>query len=227
MAIIASLSEPILIGDDRVKRVPVRDDGEPLVDLLGAFPNLVFDLGRLHVQKDSASISFARREIGVRLTRAQEQLPPGLRLLVKECHRPLWVQKMSWDGYAAFLRGKFPAWSEAEIDVENSKLNAPLDVAPHATGGAVDLTLIDERGQWLDMGTEFNASPLETEGATYTGAANIGPVAQANRNILVDAMTSAGFVNYPTEWWHWSYGDKYWALRTGAPCAIYGPRDPS
>ena len=25
------------------------------------------------------------------------------------------------------------------------------------------------------------------------------------------------------EWWHWSYGDRYWALMTGATAAVYGP----
>jgi D-alanyl-D-alanine dipeptidase len=25
----------------------------------------------------------------------------------------------------------------------------------------------------------------------------------------------AGFVNYPSEWWHWSYGDKYWGFAKG------------
>jgi zinc D-Ala-D-Ala dipeptidase len=30
-------------------------------------------------------------------------------------------------------------------------------------------------------------------------------------------------VNYPTEWWHWSYGDRYWAVMTDAPAALYGP----
>jgi hypothetical protein len=39
----------------------------------------------------------------------------------------------------------------------------------------------------------------------------------------VSASWSAGLVNYPTEWWHWSYGDRYWALLTGADHAIYGP----
>ena len=29
-------------------------------------------------------------------------------------------------------------------------------------------------------------------------------------------LSAAGLVNYPTEWWHWSYGDRYWALATGA-----------
>ncbi len=35
-------------------------------------------------------------------------------------------------------------------------------------------------------------------------------------------LGAAGLVNYPTEWWHWSYGDRYWAMATGAPGAIYG-----
>ncbi|MDT7587682.1 MAG: zinc D-Ala-D-Ala dipeptidase, partial [Pseudonocardiales bacterium] len=37
------------------------------------------------------------------------------------------------------------------------------------------------------------------------------------------ALHSVGFVNYPTEWWHWSYGDRYWAIKTTAAAAIYGP----
>ena len=36
-------------------------------------------------------------------------------------------------------------------------------------------------------------------------------------------VNAAGLVNYPTEWWHWSYGDRYWALATGADRAMYGP----
>lgn len=35
-------------------------------------------------------------------------------------------------------------------------------------------------------------------------------------------MTSAAFVNYPSEWWHWSYGDKYWAAMLNRPYALYG-----
>jgi len=36
-------------------------------------------------------------------------------------------------------------------------------------------------------------------------------------------MAAAGFVNYPSEWWHWSYGDRYWAFTTGPSHARYGP----
>jgi D-alanyl-D-alanine dipeptidase len=192
-----------------------------MVDLITHFPQLAFDLDRQFVQKKSKSISFSRRQVAERLALAQSFLPTGIKLLIKECYRPMWVQKISWDEYSAFLRQKFPDWDQLQLDIECSKLNAPLDVAPHTTGAAVDLTLVDSSGAWLEMGSEFNASPLETDGATYTAAENISAIAKVNRKILINAMTKAGFVNYPTEWWHWSYGDKYWALLTGQPRAIF------
>jgi len=38
---------------------------------------------------------------------------------------------------------------------------------------------------------------------------------------MSDALIQQGFVNYPTEYWHWSYGDKYWAFIKQQPYAIY------
>ena len=52
------------------------------------------------------------------------------------------------------------------------------------------------------------------------------PRAAKNRQLLVDVMTSVGFSNYPGEWWHYSYGESAWALRTGAPFAVYGAAPP-
>ncbi|MBP5934721.1 M15 family metallopeptidase [Streptomyces sp. LBUM 1476] len=80
-------------------------------------------------------------------------------------------------------------------------------------------------GEELDMGTPMNANPEDSDGACYTHAPNITPAARENRRVLGEALSAAGLVNYPTEWWHWSYGDRYWALATGAPTALYGPRE--
>lgn len=41
--------------------------------------------------------------------------------------------------------------------------------------------------------------------------------------MLSEALVAAGMVNYPTEWWHWSYGERYWAHATGAGTTLYGP----
>lgn len=71
----------------------------------------------------------------------------------------------------------------------------------------------------------MNANPEQSDGACYTDAGNITAEAGAHRTVLGKALGAAGLVNYPTEWWHWSYGDRYWALTTGAPAALYGPKD--
>lgn len=202
----------VLIGDERIKAIPVQGRGEPLVDLLKDFLQLAFDQTRANVRSDAKSISFLHRTPAYMLVSAQENLPKGIKLLIKECHRPVSLQAKYWNDYSDKMKLQHQDWSEQQINSECSKFVAPPDVAPHSTGGAVDLTLTNEEGIWLDMGTGFNASLIETANATYTEANNISETARTNRQMLVQAMVSAGFVNYPTEWWHWSYGDKYWAF---------------
>lgn len=87
------------------------------------------------------------------------------------------------------------------------------------------MTLIGHLGRELDMGTRVNASPEESDGACYTDAPGLSDRARTNRATLGRALTSAGLINYGTEWWHWSFGDRYWALQTKQSIARYGPVD--
>ncbi len=41
--------------------------------------------------------------------------------------------------------------------------------------------------------------------------------------MLIAALTGAGLTHYPSEWWHWSFGDRYWAVMRDQSHAIYGP----
>jgi zinc D-Ala-D-Ala dipeptidase len=100
---------------------------------------------------------------------------------------------------------------------------SPPELAPHSAGAAVDLTLCTDDGRELDLGTRVNATPEESEGLCYTDPPGLDGRARHSRGVLAAALHSVGFVNYPTEWWHWSYGDRYWAIKTTAAAAIYGP----
>ncbi|GAB2882730.1 hypothetical protein GCM10027026_37160 [Myroides odoratimimus subsp. xuanwuensis] len=104
---------------------------------------------------------------------------------------------------------------------------SPPGVAPHVSGAAIDLTLVGPAGEEVDMGTPINATPEESQGACYFAAPGLSPEARRHRRLLADALVAAGLVNYPTEWWHWSYGDRYWARLTHRPAAIYGPTAPA
>lgn len=214
-----SVTDIILLSDHRVAGTQVADNGEPLVDTREA--------GALRVDTRQADGdgSYAHVRAGVlrRLLLAQDALPAGIRLLVVEGFRPAALQRRYFDEYATTLRTAHPDARPDRIRELASAYISPPEVAPHVSGGAVDLTLCTADGEELPLGTEVNATPEESEGRCRTGAAGIGPEARANRAVMSRAMTAAGFVNYPTEWWHWSHGDRYWALMTTAPTAKYGP----
>lgn len=209
------------MSDPRVGAIPVAECDEELVDVRGCGLLLV------DPRKQDPADAFAHLRSGVleRLLHAQSRLPRGLRLLFVEGYRPPSLQREYFDEYAGQLRALHPAWSEEEVHSAASRYVSPPAIAPHSAGAAVDLTLADADGRELDLGTRMNADPEESEGACYTHAVNISEEARANREVLGAVLTAAGLVNYPTEWWHWSFGDRYWALATEQAAARYGPKE--
>ncbi|MEV0373188.1 nitrilase-related carbon-nitrogen hydrolase [Streptomyces sp. NPDC050636] len=211
-----------LMADPAVAAVPVRECDEPLVDVWTAAPGLLVSGLR---DDEQGAFSHLREGVLRRLLAAQESLPDGLRLQLVEGYRPLALQRRYFEEYADELRATHPDWDAARIHEAASRYVSPPGIAPHSAGSAVDVTLVTADGDPVDMGTPINASPEESDRACYTGAPDLPPAARAHRRVLNAALTKAGLVNYPTEWWHWSYGDRYWALATGAEHALYGPKE--
>ncbi|MET9912376.1 M15 family metallopeptidase [Streptomyces sp. NPDC006476] len=216
------MTDIITLSDPRVAAVAEADCGEPLVDLRGT------DQLRLDHRQADGDGNYARLRSGAlrRLVRAQRLLPAGVRFLVVEGYRPPDLQRRYFEQYADVMRRAHPDAGPERIRELASAYISPPEVAPHVSGGAVDLTLCDLDGRELPLGTEVNATPEESGGACRTEAPGIGAEARANRAAMSRALTATGFVNYPTEWWHWSYGDRYWALVRRAPAARYGPAAP-
>jgi hypothetical protein len=62
------------------------------------------------------------------------------------------------------------------------------------------------------MGGAVNGHRFGDEASCPFDASGLSRSARRNRDLLAEVMVGAGFVNYPTEWWHWSFGDRCWAL---------------
>jgi zinc D-Ala-D-Ala dipeptidase len=212
-----AISNIVLMSDPRVTAIPVSDNGEDLAD--------VRDHG-LRVSSfradDAGDFAHVRAGLATRLLRAAEALPRGVHLLIIEGYRPPALQRRYFDDYLRSLRATAPDSDEERLRMLTSRYVSPPEIAPHSAGAAIDLTLCADDGTELDFGTAVNANPEQSAGACYTHHPSVGGQARHNRATLAEALHAAGLVNYPTEWWHWSYGDRYWAMETGAPSAVYG-----
>jgi len=161
--------------------------------------------------------------IGVwdRLAEAQQRLPSGWRLVLVEGWRSAAWQRHLCVEYLALLGRRHPGWDPERQLREAHRVAPPPEFASHVSGGAVDVTLATPDGALAWMGTEVNAYPEDCDGACRTDANNVSETAARHRILLHQVLSPSGLVNDPAKWWHWSFGDRFWALRTGAVAACY------
>lgn len=222
---------------------PIAQDGpaaqEPLVDVrdfgLSAANYYALERNPPYWGRVPGAIDvvLVRRGVAERLAEIDRHLrSQGFALHLHDGWRPIEVQRYFHDVWLPErLRARRPDLSGAAFweEVERYWAAPTIDdssPAPHATGGAVDLTLTFADGEPLWMGSLFDdASPLAHLDRFESGADSDSfsdEEARANRRVLYWTMRRAGFVAHPDEWWHYSYGDQTWAKLTGAPAALYG-----
>lgn len=169
---------------------------------------------------DTIESRFARKEVIRRLEEAADSvhLKYGLKFLVYELYRSPEKQAKLRERDRNEIVQRHPDLSEDQIQSALNRISAGVGGSGHQVGAAVDLTLCDENGSLLDMGTRY----LEHNEKTATHSKRISKEQRQNRRILLDAMKEAGFANYPGEWWHFCYGDKMWAAYKHKRYALYG-----
>jgi zinc D-Ala-D-Ala dipeptidase len=211
------------------QQIPIVECGEPLVPI----PLDIFAIESPHpYEKLSApygdrSPFFLRQGVLARLQNAQthlQQTHPGWRIQIFDAYRPVEVQQYMVDytfnelvitaGLSpeeltpaqrqAFQEQVHQFWAVPSLD--------PATPPPHSTGAAVDVTLINAENQTVDMGSPIDEiSPRSYPNYFANHQDRDGVRYQTHRQILTQAMQSAGFRQHPNEWWHFSWGDQLWA----------------
>jgi D-alanyl-D-alanine dipeptidase len=115
----------------------------------------------------------------------------GLGLKMFDCYRPRPYQQRLWD--------KVP---------NPDYVTPPAKGSMHSRGAAVDLTIVDQQGRELDMGTAYDFFGREA----HTDNMNLPAKVLENRRLLRETMEAVGFKGIRTEWWHFSYQSKQWPL---------------
>ena len=218
------------IADPKVIAVPIQENGDAFIDLKDQNQLLY---GPSPEIPNNTDYSKMRKTVYEKILKAQALLPKGIRFCIYEAYRSLALQKTLFDNRYRLISNHYPSWTHEQIFEETTRLVSPIinldgtkNIPPHSTGGAFDIYLIDEKDQPLDMGIHPKDCLENDDGSlSQTNSTIISPEAKANRTIMNTALEAVEFVNYPTEYWHWSYGDRYWAYQLGRPYAIYGNQE--
>jgi D-alanyl-D-alanine dipeptidase len=97
-------------------------------------------------------------------------------------------------------------WSAVVNTPQQKYVADPAKGSIHNFGLAVDLSLVDESGKEVDMGTPFDEFSELSEPATEARnlrLKRLEPRHVEQRQLLRTVMTEAGFIQLSSEWWHY------------------------
>lgn len=143
--------------------------------------------------------AYLQKETIAKLKKAQALLGkehPGYHLLIYDAARPLSKQWELWNTLTEYPPAK-----------RRTYVADPKEHSIHNYGSAIDLTVADEKGSPLEMGTKydfFGELAYPKEEARLLKAGKLTQKAIDNRLILRKVMTQAGFTAIDYEWWHFN-----------------------
>ncbi|MBW2736617.1 MAG: M15 family metallopeptidase [Deltaproteobacteria bacterium] len=170
---------------------------EPLVDVSALDKRWVMDIRYATTKNFTGKVLYPAARclllasVAKKLPKAQAYLDKhakGMRLMFKDCYRPLSAQKKMWEIVKGTPKARYVA--------------NPKRGSIHNYGAAVDLTLANKMGHELDMGTPFLGKLTQAQ--------------VDNRRLLRRAMVHAGFKQLSIEWWHFD-GIVWRALKGRSP----------
>ena len=181
--------------------------------------------------RGSISDIWLRESVYERLLVAAESLPDDLRFVIWDGWRSYELQSELFNILFSRLKAKGlnddEAYSQTKIFVAVPSKEDET-VSGHLTGSAIDLTLADKFGHYLPMGGNFDETEEHSRTDFYADKLENkhNAIAHTNRMTLKRVMEQAGFTNYSSEWWHYDFGNRQWAERTGSSEIFYGYTEP-
>lgn len=141
--------------------------------------------------------AFLHPQAAKALAKAQKELKrlrPDLSLIVFDATRPMSIQQQMWD----VVKG-----TSKNIYVSNPANGGGL----HNYGFAVDVSICDEKGDTIPMGTLIDHMGKEAHPEYETSMLAKGKISKEavnNRKLLRRVMSAGGFRVLKTEWWHFN-----------------------
>ncbi len=213
---------------DLIVKTPIEDCREKFVDLLTISEKIISGMTekRMKLEMIKKPVLIARESVAKKLLEALDSLDDNEGILLFDAFRPTFVQQKWFEEEMEIFRKAHPDMKDEKCIIEVSRWLSPARTSkdrppsPHSTGGAIDISLIKiKNGNFLpvDMGSDYG----EWSPQSWTNSKLLTHEQTVNRKRLKQIMLKVGMVNYEGEWWHFVFGDQFWAVKTKHKAAIY------
>jgi zinc D-Ala-D-Ala dipeptidase len=169
------------------------DSNQRMVNVQDLIPGIDLDLRYASLNNfmhrvmypERPKVTYLRLPAARALSKVQDELnKQGLGLKIYDAYRPYFVTEKFW-----------------ELVHDDRYVADPKKGSGHNRGIAVDLTIIDFRTKKeLVMPTGFD----NFTDSAHHDFVNLPDEILKNRKLLKETMEKFGFVEFPTEWWHYS-----------------------
>lgn len=132
---------------------------------------------------DCAECMLRYKTVQALIAANKEFMKQGCKIKLFDCYRPLSIQKKMW-----------------EIVSNPEYVADPKKGSIHNRGGAVDITLVNAKGEELEMGTPFDFFGIQASHNYKKFPVSV----RANRKYLKSVMIQSGFNSFDSEWWHYN-----------------------
>ena len=216
-----------LIGKEKeLEQIELFENTEPFVDIAQACPGILIQLYESPNVPREDPRALVRLGVALLLNKIEhELLPAGIHLMIRDAWRTPATQAGIHENQAIQIEQLGLAKDREEARTHADKYAVRPDdwrPPPHTTGGVVDVTLAFASGKQLFMRKEFkDCTPEEWQAQKARDYQNLSAEILKNRRMLREAMEAVGFASIPNEWWHFSYGEFWWAARTDRKRTLY------
>jgi len=203
-----------ILPKDLIAKVKINENNDELINIKKE--NDFFFSKELSKEKKV----FLRKTVFNKLQEIQKKLPNNTNLKIYSAFRPKKIQIEMWEKELKKNKKLFKNKTKQEIEqITRKEIADPRQgFGGHQTGGAIDISLCDDKGKDFNMGTNW----LEFNEKTITSCKILSKEEKENRKLLLNLMAKQGFKNYPKEWWHFSYGDQMWGAYSKRKSCFYG-----
>ena len=185
-------------GIPQQKKIKNSSTRQDWVELKSLDTSFVYDIryatvrNFVHKKMYPCAKCFVRTEVAKALVEIQKELKKrNLRLKLFDCYRPGKVQKELW-----------------KIKPDPRYVANPAKGSMHNRGVAVDLTIVDDKGKELNMGTGYDYFGKKA----YHAYQQLPDTVRKNRLFLKNLMQKHGLQPITSEWWHYSYRKKSYPI---------------